>query len=465
MIISTLILIVFIISFLGAFFYTKNLRKKMIFMFLEKNILTKVDYHNWYSSATIHFASKKLNKLKKHQLKPIFDDIKNKKFSSLINFINSDELKIICGKKISINQNLFLAEKYCREFKFNKAQKILNKIPSKNKQEKARIVFLEAQIALYEGDLEQASIKAALAINQFRKLHFIYEEALAYLLCGTVYRASAVFDTAQFMLKTAANLFNEIGAKNLEAVTFANIGMILTAENRNDEANDTFDKALNIFEKNKNLNGMGEVLNQKALAALINLDFSKAQKLIKSAENLLSSSNIQLRALNFDIAAQIAAAQNKYSKTISLSQMAADLYKKTGNNSALLEMMYLQANTLIKQNKLEKADLVLRNILKKAKSTSSSFHIANIYNLLGIICMKRGEIQRAIGLFNQSLSRELCNERWVGAAIDYANIALAELKRKNTSEADSCFLKALKYAEESGNKQLVDLLKKLFNPQ
>ena len=463
MIISVFILIVAILSFLGMFFYTRNIRRKMIFMFLEKNILKTIDYCDWYSSSVIFKTAKNLNKLKRHQLLPVFTAIKSKNFNPLMQIMNDDELKIICGKKITLKQELFLTEKACLNFKFDKAQQKINLIKPKNKQEKARIIFLEAQIALYEGDMERASIKTARAIKLFKNIGFFYEEALAYLLCGTIYRVTAIFDTAQFMLQTAANLFADIGAKNLEAVVWANIGMLLTAENRFDEADDAFAKALNLFEKNKNVNGQAEVLNQQALTALINNDVSKAQKLINTAEKLLPLSNIKSRALNSDIAAQIAAKQEKNKKTIMLAKIAADLYKKTNNFSAMLEAMYLQATALIKQNKLKKADELLRNIIKQAKTTPSCFHIANAYALLGTVYMKQEDFKRALSLFNQSLSRELCNERWAGAAIDYANIALAEIKRKKDNEANKHILTALKYAEESGNELLVAQLQKMFN--
>ena len=77
--------------------------------------------------------------------------------------------------------------------------------------------------------------------------------------------------------------------------------------------------------------------------------------------------------------------------------------------------------------------------------------------------MKKGEIERALGLFNQSLSYELCNERWAGAAIDYTNIALAQIKRKKHDDANKNFLTALSYAEEAGNEQLRIQIQKIFN--
>ena len=59
----------------------------------------------------------------------------------------------------------------------------------------------------------------------------------------------------------------------------------------------------------------------------------------------------------------------------------------------------------------------------------------------------------------QSLNSEVCNERWAGAAIDCANIALSKRKRGKGESAEQDYKQALQYAEESGNSELLELLK------
>ena len=77
--------------------------------------------------------------------------------------------------------------------------------------------------------------------------------------------------------------------------------------------------------------------------------------------------------------------------------------------------------------------------------------------------LQKKEFSRAKGLFNQSLQSELNNERWCGAAVDYANIALTEYRRGRKTEGNKNKIAALKYAEESGDEELIAYLNSALN--
>ena len=89
--------------------------------------------------------------------------------------------------------------------------------------------------------------------------------------------------------------------------------------------------------------------------------------------------------------------------------------------------------------------------------------MANAYNLLGIIYLKQGDLQRAKGLFQQSLGCESSNNRTDGMAIDYANLALIEYRLGQQEQGDKTVQTALEYARAFGETELSQLLEKQLN--
>ena len=108
----------------------------------------------------------------------------------------------------------------------------------------------------------------------------------------------------------------------------------------------------------------------------------------------------------------------------------------------------------------KKAETVLRRIIQEAGGHSTSFHIANAYSLLGLVFMRRGELQRAKGLFQQSLEQEQKNDRWSGQACDYANIGLLELRCGRKEQAKTHLNAALELALNLDNREMADFLKR-----
>ena len=102
----------------------------------------------------------------------------------------------------------------------------------------------------------------------------------------------------------------------------------------------------------------------------------------------------------------------------------------------------------------------MRQITKQAAKQESCFHVANAYNLLGLIFLQKKEFQRAKGLFMQAVSFEERNERFNCAAVDYANIALIEQKCGNVDQARKTLELALEYAQNFEADELVEQLKK-----
>ncbi len=463
MLVFLFIFTLLIVLMIGVHHHLRCLRRQMIFRLLERCILNKLSLQNWYSSAFSLKLAEKLNKKTKKELVFIFAEIKKGNFSSLTKIYSANELKLICGKKTKSLHPLINAELALLDFDFKKASKLIENLKAINNDEKARLLLAEAKIAMNEGDMETASHKTALAIKLFQKLGFVFEEACAYLLYGTIYRASGIPDTAQIMLKTSADLFKNINAKAAEAEVYGNIGMLLVMDKRFDEAIDYFEKAINLFAEMNNADSLVNIYNQKALTMLISNNLPQATAWIKKALTYCSQKNLRGLSLNYDISAQTAFAKQQYAKAVSLAKHAVELYMATNNLSAKLEMMYLIAQAQLKQKHFSASEKTLRNIIDEATGKQTCFHIANAYSLLGILFMQKKDFSRAKGLFNQSLCSELNNERWCGVAIDYANIALTEYRKGRKEEGYKNKVAALKYAEESGDKELISYLKSTLN--
>ena len=124
--------------------------------------------------------------------------------------------------------------------------------------------------------------------------------------------------------------------------------------------------------------------------------------------------------------------------------------------------MYLRASALSYIGKLDESEKVLRELIEKEKTHKSCFHIAGAYTLLGLVLLKKNEPERAKAFFNQALSKELCNDRKSGVAIDYANLAVVEKLQGNNDEAYKNLQKAIAQAEDIDVK-LVEKIKTMLN--
>ena len=310
-------------------------------------------------------------------------------------------------------------------------------------------------------EMKEASQNASAAVKCFEKERCLAEAGIAYLQLGTIYRVSAVSDVAQTMFESALGLFKKLQLAELQAEALGNLGMLTAAQNRFEEAESYFEKALNLNKSANRKRGEAEILNQQALLSLAQKQNSKARKTAEKALKIHQQlHNLQGQAFSWDILSYINLSQKKYDELIFSAQKALSLYNPNQNLSAILEMKYMQASAYFVLGKNESAEKILRQITKQAAKQESCFHVANAYNLLGLIFLQKKEFQRAKGLFMQAVSFEERNERFNCAAVDYANIALIEQKCGNVDQARKTLELALEYAQNFEADELVEQLKK-----
>ena len=314
---------------------------------------------------------------------------------------------------------------------------------------------------LYDGDMLSASQKASVSLEYFRKKKYSYEGAKCYLLLGEIYRLSCVNDVAQTMIEAAIKITHEQKTPQFSAQSIAALGMLMLFENRYEEAEDNFNKALQSAQTD---NLCADIYNQKARLYIAKNKLNEASKeIIKALPIFINSKNRHGQAFSRQLSAQIYFNKKQYNRAVELANEAKDIYEKTNNFSAVFECMYLSADALFKQNKLKKSEEILRKMLEINEKQKHNFHIANAYSLLGLIFLRKKNLQRAKVLLQQSLHLEQRHRRCEGMVADYANLAAIDILSGNQDAAGENMKIALEYAKQTGNAELIELIKKKFN--
>ena len=326
---------------------------------------------------------------------------------------------------------------------------------------RAKKSFYLAQFFLKDANLESASASAAQAARLFKKCSAILEEAQAYLLQGTIFRISAVEDVAHFMFCQAKDLFLLAHHKSGEADALANLGMLWTMRENFEVAHKYFRQSWKINQLIKRNSAAAYVLTQWALMLLLWQKHKKALALLKKALALhLEFNDIKGKAFVFEVEAYVFADLQKWDEALDAAQKAFESYDKFGLDIAsLIESTYLKAWAEFNLGNFDRAEKTLRKCINLAEKNVSCFHVANAYNLLGLIFLAQNQLARAKAIFLKSASIEQKNERFSGAATDYVNIGVIETRLGNHAQALKTFHTALEYAEAFEDTELSDLIK------
>ena len=309
----------------------------------------------------------------------------------------------------------------------------------------------------YEGEMLSASQTASAALKIFQKKQYALETASCHLILADIYRLSCVNDIAETMIDSAIKIYQTQKTPLFLARATVIKGMLMVFENRREAAAELYKKALKMPITDRL---RADIYNQLALLQIIEIRLTKAVKTLNMALNIHQrQKNRHSTALSLQLLAQTAYWQKHYRATIKYAEQARNIYAQTQNHSAYAECLYLAASAQYKQNYLAKAENNLRSILKWTHHISCNFHVANAYNLLGIIYLQKGDLQRAKVLFQQSLHLEQSCQRNEGLAADYFNLALIETLTDHPEDAAHNRHIAEEYAAQTGDTELLDLVK------
>ena len=341
------------------------------------------------------------------------------------------------------------------------AEQIVESLPECKKFPYVRACkkFFEAQSCLTAGNMADASLKAGAAITLFRQTNAFTEEADAYLLAGTIYRLSAVEDTAYFMLKQARDIFAAAGHYAGEAEALGNLGMLWTMRENFEEAENCFSQSLEICKKYNRETAAAYIIDQTALLKLLQKQYALALKLAQEALQIhISHENKKGEAFSRDILAYVYAAQKQWKESAEQAELAEKLYIKEKDTAAYFSSLYQQAQAAYELKEDKKAEQKLRQIIQNKERDNCCFHSASAISLLGLIFLRKNQLKRAKSLFLQAASLEQKNERFSGAATDYTNIGLIEYKSGDKKQALKTFYTALEYASAFGENEFSQML-------
>ncbi len=425
--------------------------------FLQKILIKKLINCSFFSTLPIKDLSAHILQKKKHVKKQMLQYISDDNFANLAKSLNyplmEAKLNLILNGKISTlkkSDHIYELMKVCCLLQKNKHQKaseiLFNLNPKKMySANKAVWKLCSAKIALFEGDFLSASEDAAVALKILHKTNMFFEEAETYFVLGTLYRVSGIYDSADFMLRSSLDLFRAVGCLHREIEVLGALGLLMSVQERFVEATYYFKKARDLAQKANYQELCAFADCQNAILNLLQNNLKDAEKIIKNI--LQKRLTLNVEAMSCDVLARIKMRQKKYQATAKYSKKASLIYYKKRNFAAEFDCDYLAAEALFNANKFDEAENILRNLIEKEKYHKTCFHVANALTLLGIILIQKNEFARAKAIFNLALKQELYNDRKIGVAIDYANLATVEKKCGNMSDARKNLETALKYAE------------------
>ena len=425
--------------------------------FLRKLIIQKMVNNPSFSTVVAEDFSNYLLKVKPSERKYILRYLEAKNFKKMIAKIKNKEIKrlleLVLFEKEEKKENdsdayeLIKAFIAIRKRQEEKASIILAAQKSnRDKKIKALQHLLTAELSLSAGDLQTVADEISICLKIFKNKNMLFEEARAYFILGTAYRISGIYDTADFMLRSALMLYKELKCFEKMAETYGTLGMLMAVQERFEEADSFYQKALEILKGCDSQEIKFFIISQQALMLLYKKDYKTAEKLAQKAYNKQKS--VAGKAFASEILAYISCATKKWKKQLEFALQAENLYLKDKNYAAAFESKYLSAEALVNKEDLSSAETTLRDLIEKEKTHKTCFHIANAITLLGLVLLQKNDIKGAKTIFNQALKQELYNERDIGAAIDYINLAVVAKKCGDKSETRKNLEKALIYSKD-----------------
>ena len=453
------ILIFFIFFALAAFVWAGYKLFQMKYLFLQRIISLKIINFSFFSTIAVREIASFILKQPGAKRRNLLKRITENDFSGLSKEISDKvlraKLKLMLYSKITNSgpsDSLYCLMKTMAEIdnkNYDKARLLLSQIPKSKKTSGLQGLRLlcVARLALFETDLETASLEAGKALKIFQKNDLLFEEGLSYFVLGSIYRISGAFDTADFMLRAALKIFKFLKAYKYEAETLGTLGQLMAAQSRFEEACAFMDAAGDIFESMSDKENNCFIIDQKAMVELLRYNFKSAFDLAcQASKKHVSAAG---KGLSLEIMARSSFGENNWAKAVKLAQSAVQKYQTEKNYASLFECLYLMAEAEIRLGNPNKAEILLRKLIARARRQKTCFHIANAYTLLGTILLQRKELSQAKAVFNQALKYEFADNRISGIAIDYANLAMVEKQSGNRQDFTKNLETALNYAKEA----------------
>jgi signal transduction histidine kinase len=338
-------------------------------------------------------------------------------------------------------------------------------------------------------------LKSLEIYNQSRNLKGPEDEHYGYTLVmiGNVYRSLAQYDSAKNYYDASINLLARINAPNQLAYAYKNTGRLYLLQWKNKESEESFRKALTLYQSMKKKHGIADAHFDLARVYENNSQFSNAAeyveigcKLANEIEDdflktncLINSGELKFRLGDYADALRLYFEALGAIKTKDVSSMLSNLYLHIGDvyrgigqndvsmryyTEALkiaedigtkyeLAKAYSSIASLLKNDK--KIDLALEyanKSLEIRQSIKDEYGIGNSYNTRGLIYLQAKRYTEALEDLNRALAiRRKIGQR-EGISSTLYNISLVYLERKQYQKAVDFQVQAVAVEEAIGNK-------------
>ena len=349
------------------------------------------------------------------------------------NLMKSDELSEVLYIMYLVGKN-----------KDSIAAKKLTEVRRTNQRYAGLYLMLEAQLAIREGQLREASEKVDAALKIFKKLRWLYEEASAYCCLGDIYRLAEENDAAEMMYKTALKIWQDIKCNTRSCETLGCLGMLCASQGRFEQAEDYFEQA-----EKKEICCYAKNLYLTIIChhAMLDVLVDNPRKALKRIDNIfIEKQNDEIMALAKLAQARAKSRLGYYKKACDLVDAAVKIYEKLQDNASVCEAQYLMAEIYLQHEKYQKAEVVLHEMLTFANKIGNAFVIADIYTALGLAMMGQDNLSAAKNYFYEALNLGTGQNNFAGMAVDYMNLAEIFRRQGEITEQKRCLEAVLQYA-------------------
>jgi len=326
---------------------------------------------------------------------------------------------------------------------------------------KAQYLRLSALNNLYQTDMLTSSTQISKALKMYQKLGYTYEEGQCYLIIAQIYRISGVHDVAFTMLKEAKKIFKQLNIQAKIAEVEAYIGLTEIGRENFTPASEYLESAAKICLKNNLQNTLADIKNWQGLAAFLTKKTKTAEKFFN--QTLEMTKNRPTLCFATEMLARIALKNKNFDKALSFAEKALNFAKQQNHRPGIFENLYLQAEIYYLKKDYIQSRKILTQLVKEKNPPSAIYYPANAYTLLGLVEFMEENLDKARTLFKQALDLEHAQNRLKGAAFDYNNLAELSKRMGDLPEAEKYLKKALEYAKEIEDKELISYLQPKLN--
>jgi signal transduction histidine kinase/tetratricopeptide (TPR) repeat protein len=314
-----------------------------------------------------------------------------------------------------------------------------------------------------------------------------------YIVTGNVFRSIAGYDSAEIYYKKGISILERLDAKRMLAFAFRHRGRLYVLQWKNEEAENDFNKAEQIYSTNGSRFGSGEILfalgdlhknlgNYQKAEAKINegcamadqlndpyLKFDcklhKAEILLKLGE-FLESLEIFLEVMDqlsgkdeprtlvrvfsglgdvYEVLSQNDLALRYYMEALKISE-GLDMKYETGKLYSNLAWIYKN------QKNFSPAFEFLEKSLQVREEIKDNYGIANSYNVKGVIYFQQKRYKEAVEWINRALEIRKSINFIEGVAACYYNLGMIYEEKKEYPQALKYQLMAYEHEKNTGNK-------------